>query len=74
MDEGSVHSLVRSWGNRDVRGLLLELFLVVVIDGLLDAPSRQDCKWYAVPEVLMTAWKRSTILGPRIHDGGSCTQ
>ena len=73
MDEGSVHSLVRSWGNRDVQGLLMELLLMVVIDGLSDAPSRQDCKWYAVSEVLMTALKRSTILGPCIYDEGSCT-
>ena len=56
----------------DVWGLLLELLLMVVIDGLSDAPSLQDCKWYAVPEVLMTALRRSTILGPRIYDGGSC--
>ena len=47
---------------------------MVVIDGLSDAPSRQDYKWYAVPGVLMTALLRSTILSPRIYDGGPCAQ
>ncbi len=74
MDKDSVNSLVRSWGNRDVRGLLMELLLMVVIDGLSDTPSWQDCKWYAVPDVFMTSLQWSTILGPRIYDGGSCTQ
>ena len=45
-------------------GLLLKLVLMVLVGGLLDAPSRQDCRWYAVPEVLMTALQQSTILGP----------